>query len=157
MKLITDPVLLDKAIASVKNRASKLDADVQLAGLSALHALETNGNVHYVNALYLALGRGQRKKALEGWLLAHGSLAVNVDKETKKDKPFSFDRKGSTDLAAADQSPWYTFAPEPEIGEYDIQRALANILKQAASKGVKAEHASLFEAVQRLSPLLDMK
>ena len=127
---------LDAAIKSVATRGQKLDLDIQKIGISALHHLETNGDIGAVNRLYLALGKGHRKGALVQWLLAYGKCVANVA-EDKKDKPFVYAKDRVTNLEEAVANPWYDFKQEvsPDM-EFDVQAALIAIIKRATNKNV---------------------
>lgn len=152
MKLITDKAELVKLIDSIKGRGAKLDSDIQLAGLSCLDHLAKHGDIGQVNRLYLALGKGARKAALSSWLLTHGSLTANVEKD-KADKPFIFTKDKATSVQAASQDPWYDHKPDAAPDEVlDLQKALEALIKKAAGK--ELVHGELLTGMQGLLAMI---
>lgn len=150
MKLITDRKALETAIESIANRGKKLDADIQLAGLSCLNHLEQHGDITMVNRLYLALPQGARKAAMSAWLLNFGKLAANGDATTKKEKPFIFDKTKATDLDGAEETPWFTFKPDAAPDQiFDVVKALHALLAKAA-KANAVTGPELLTSVRRM-------
>lgn len=132
-KLITDKSALTKAIDSIANRAKKLDNDVQLAGLSAIAHLDKHGDVTFVNRLYLALGKGTRRRALAEWFMAFAKVTPNQNADTKRDQPFAYDKSKTTRLDGATLEPWFDFAPEPAVDQlFDVRAALHRIVQRAS-------------------------
>lgn len=134
--LITDLSKLNKAIDSIASRAKKLDADIQVAGLSAIQHIAKCGDIGPINRLFLALGAGHRKSALTSWLLAYAPVKAN-DGESKKEKPFVNDTTRPALLEQATQDPWFEHKPEPAPDEvFDVRAAVAAILKKAMTRNV---------------------
>lgn len=157
--IITDIAKLNKAIDSIASRGKKLDADIQVAGLSAIAHVEKTGDIGPVNRLYLALGKGARKSALVAWLLAYAKVNANAG-EDKKDKPFVYARDKVTQLEEADANPWFEFKPEPDPDEvFDLQAAVASLIKRASSKKLAAGQDSLVNKLEALvaDPLDDIE
>lgn len=163
MNLITDKKALDTAINSIAGRAKKLDTDVQNVGLSAINHAQLHGDVTYINRLWLALGKGHRKAALTGWLLAFAPVVANAEPETKKERPFNFSREkaNATDvgtmLANAAANPWFDFKPEaaPDV-EFDVRAALIRLLKSAdKAASIKEEDAGLLTELVNIRARLE--
>lgn len=152
MKLITDKAELVKLIESIASRGKKLDADIQLAGLSCLDHLAKHGDIGQINRLYVALAKGARKAALSSWLLTHGSVVANTEKD-KADKPFIYTKDKATSVQAASQDPWYDHKPDAAPDEvFDLQKALEQIVKKAAGK--ELVHGELLTGVQGLLSMI---
>jgi hypothetical protein len=131
--LISGAAAISKAVASIKNRGAKLDADIQLAGVSILAHIEQHHNVTLLNDLLLALPKGARKNALAEWAMANGQVKLN-EGPTRKDVPFLYAKERITSLDKAWEKPWYDYAPTPDlIQTFDVQAAVAKILKQVAN------------------------
>lgn len=136
LKLITVPAELGKAIDAIARKSKAIDADIQLAAMSAICHCEKHGDTTFINRLYLALGKGARKRALADWLLNFGRVSVNVDKATNKEQPFSYDKSKRTHAEEAAQTPWYDFAPEGTVEEmFDVRAALHRIIQKASKAG----------------------
>jgi hypothetical protein len=137
LKLTVGAADLDKSIASIKNRGEKLDADIQLTGLSCLHHLQLHGDIGFVNRLFLALPKGARKNAFAEWALAYGRLVINTGAGAK-DMPFLYNKDKVTNLTDANLNAWYTFKPEPSLLEaFDLQAEVAKIIKRMQSEQKK--------------------
>lgn len=148
--IITDLAKLNKAIDSIAGRAKKLDADIQVAALSAIAHVEKCGDIGPVNRLFLALGKGHRKSALTEWLLAFGRVVAN-DGEDKKDKPFVFAKDKATNLEDGDAHPWYEFKPEPAPDQvFDIQAAVAALIKRAEGKNLPEGGTEVLEQLRKV-------
>ncbi len=131
LNLIVGQAAIVKAIDSIANRGKKLDSDIQLAGLSVLDHIQQHGDVTLANRLFLALPKGARKLAMAEWFLAFGKLAANMDKATAKDMPFVFAKDKQTDLAGAQELPWYECKPEKAVADaFDVQAEVAKLLKR---------------------------
>lgn len=150
IKLIVGTQAISKAVVSIKTRGAKLDADIQLAGVSILAHIEEHGNVTLLNDLMAALPKGARKNAMAEWAMANGKVRLN-EGPNRKDMPFLYDKARITSIDKAWEKPWYDFAPTPDlIQSFDVQAAVAKILKQVASArkanpDVKIEGEALLE------------
>ena len=142
-KLIVGTADLNKAIDSIKRRGEKLDADIQLTGLSILSHIDQHGDVTLLCRLFGAMPKGARRNALAEWAFAFGKVRPNLDSTSSKEVPFLFDKTASTSLEGAIAKPWYEFKPEKAIDEeFDfagqLERLLAKATKaQASGKQVK--------------------
>lgn len=143
IKLMNDAKTIEKAIASIANRGSKLDADIQHCALSVINHVELHGDVTLVNRLYLAMPKGTRKAALSAWLLQFGKVLANTDKASKKELPFVYNKQGKTDMDGAIANPWYNFkqdkAPDEVLNLNDSIKALLKRAESAMKRGVKVE------------------
>jgi hypothetical protein len=108
------------------------DQGHKLAVATLEHLVKSHGDVGPVNRLYLAMPAGSKSSALTSWMLTHGAIVANQDKDTKSEKPFVFAKDKATNVAAGRADPWYNHKPEntPDM-EFDVQRALAAILQKA--------------------------
>lgn len=153
MKLITDKVELNKLIASVTTQGKKLDAVIQLAGVSALAHLKEHGDIGFVNRLYLAMHKGARKSALTSWFLAHGSLVANTE-QSKNEKPFNYTKDKDTNVEAAYAEMWFAHKPDASPDEvFDIQKAIHAIIKKA--QGKQLAHEELLTGLQAMVTIPD--
>lgn len=142
-EIIRDLTALGKAIKSIKGRHATLDKDIQQAALSAAAAVQEHGNIHYVNALYLALGKGARHAALTAWFQAFGGVVANTGAD-KDIKPFAFDRNKVVDLEQGDAQPWYDFKPSPKPDEVLDWLAVAMaMLKKKPKEGQEVANEAL--------------
>ena len=151
--LITDTKELGKLIDSVTKRGLTRQADIQLAGCSALLRLKEHGDIGYVNRLYKGLVQGDRKAAMVSWLLAYGSLSAN-DKQDKDEKPFVFSKDKETNVEKALADPWFDHKPDPDPDQViDLQKMLKAVIGKAqkkAAKGIQVQHMHLLSQVQAL-------
>ena len=129
--LITDLGRLDKAIRMIAKRGEQLDTMIHTAALSAALAVEKNGNIHYVNALYKACPRGARHTALTLWLTTFAGVSANTGKE-KAEKPFIFDATKTVDIEGGMEQPWFTLKPSPEPDAVlDVAKLLKAVIEKA--------------------------
>ena len=147
----TNSADIDKAIASIKSRGAKLDADIQACALSILAHIDKHGDITKFTALYDAMPKGSRRNALVAWACEFGKIAVNLEPETKKLKPFLFKRDAETDLAGAADKPWFKFKPEKPVSEeFDFAGSLQRLLQKAQKAkdaGQAVKGLDLFEKV----------
>lgn len=137
VKLLTSTADMDKAIASIKNRGAKLDADIQLVGLSALAHLDKCGDLGPLTRLYFAMPKGSRTNALMDWAQTFGKVTVNTGAD-RKEKPFCFNKQAVTNMDGAIEKPWYECKkPQDPALEFDFVAKLNALLKSATKDGVK--------------------
>lgn len=152
MKLVTEKAELTKLIDGIATRGKRLDADIQLAGVSCLSHLKAHGDIGFVNRLYLALAKGARKSALTSWLLAYGALVANTG-EDKLTKPFVYTKDKVTDVEAAFEDPWFDHKPDAAPDEvFDLAKAVEAIIKKAAGK--QLVHGELLTGLQGLVSMI---
>lgn len=151
IKLITDQVELAKEIKSLAGRAKKLDADFQVAALSAVSIFEQHGNVFYINALYKALGKGARHEAMTAWLLQFGGVSAN-EGENKAETPFVKDKNKSVNMTGAQAMPWYNMKPSKKPDEVvDLLKLTLAVIKKAQGEGKQVQHAEMLTELQQLA------
>lgn len=126
------------AIKSIENRGAKLDGDIQLTGLSVLAHIDQHKECSLFTKLFNALPKGSRRNALVAWALAHGKIVVNMDKDTSKDVPFSYDGAKTTKLEEATKQPWFEFKKEATPREAFSLDATIKALHELLAKQVKA-------------------
>jgi hypothetical protein len=133
-------------IKSIKGRAAEIDADVQSAGLRAIQIADKatgTGNLHFVNALYKALGKGARHQALTAWLCAFGGMKANTS-ASKDDTPFVHDNTKQMDLPSATSHPWFDMAPSKKPDEtFDFLAIALAALKKKPKEGQESAHMAL--------------
>lgn len=144
-----DKTELPKKITAWGNAGAKWAKDGQTLALSCLKQLADHGDVGFVTRLYLAMPKGTKSSAMASWLLTHGALVANTEKD-KKDKPFKFSREKTTDMEAAAADPWYDHKPEPDADKVlDLQAAIQALIKKA-KKASQVEHSELLEQLQAM-------
>ncbi len=121
-----DKAGIEAAIKSITNRGESLDKDIQYTGLSVLAHIAEHKEVSLFVKLYNALPKGSRTNALVAWALAFGQVAVNLDKASKKDRPFLFLADKITDLKGAADKPWFDFKKPKDVSdEFDFSAEVA--------------------------------
>lgn len=152
LTLIVDLVKLGAAIKAHGVKRAKIDDETQLLAMSAINAVNEHGNIHYVNALYLSMGKGARHAALTAWLLAFGGVSANTGKD-KGEKPFVFDKGKEVDLVGGEAEPWFEFkvSPEPDA-VLDVAKLVAAVIKKASAPkdGQTVAHADLIDGLRGL-------
>lgn len=144
--LLTGAAEINAACDQIKQQGKALDEYIQFTAVSVLNHVELHGDVTVVNRLYLSMPKGSRRAALTEFLLANGKIAANSDKSSKADMPFLYDKKRQTNLDAAQAKPWYEWKPERAPDEvFDLQAALAALLKRAAKAGAVSDPDALAE------------
>lgn len=130
---ILSAALTEKLITSIKGRSAKLDNDIHQAACSALAHHVAHGDVTLINRLSMALPKSARRNALFAWALHFdGKLAMNTDKATKAESPLMHAKgDGTADIDAAIEMPFWEFAPEPAYVQFDLNAAIAALLKKA--------------------------
>lgn len=125
---------INKSITAMAAHLAKGDALIQSVGVDVLEHFEQHKDTGVVNRYFKAIPKGIRTTAVASWLLAHGALAVNLDKEAAKTSPFVYDKTKVTSAAAAAEDNWTTHKPEPTLVEvFDLQQAVRALIKKAAS------------------------
>lgn len=140
-----DKTQIVEAIRSIEGRGKKLDNDIQLTGLSVLAHIAKHGEVSLFIKLFNAMPQGSRRNALVAWAVDLGQVSVNMDKDTKKEFPFLFNKEGTTNLEGAEKYPWYSYKPEAAPSEafnFDKWLAKAHELLNAKVKAGTINPAS---------------
>lgn len=165
IELIKGAAGINKAIDSIKNRGAKLDASIQLAGLSVLAHASEHGDTTCADRLVMAMPKGARKLALVEWMLAYGQVR-KLDPKDAEDKlrinaggVFQLDRSRTLDMASAMDKQWHEFKPEAAITTaFDAQAAVQSVIKRlqtAAASGLSVTHrAEALKAAQELCDAL---
>lgn len=145
----TDAAKIKAAIASIRLRGMKLDADIQAAGLDVLKHAATHGDTTLADALVHAMPNGSRKLALVEWMLAFGTFAkINVQSKAGKEaaamgRLFQHDKERQGDLVGAELKLWTEFKKEPHVlTAFDAQgsmKAFLRKLTEATDKGLTVE------------------
>lgn len=132
------------AIKSIRERGAKLDNDIQLTALDTLQHAGAHGDVTLVNELYLAMPAGSRRSALAEWLITFGKVKANEGKN-KAEQPFKFAPDKTEDFETGRATMWHTMgSPEKNPEEvFDLQKALAALLKKASKAGSVSDDALL--------------
>lgn len=134
-KIITEAADITKAIASIKARGAKLDADIHQAGVSVLAHAAAHGDTTLCDKLVHAMPKGARKLALVEWMLAYGTIAKLDPKQDKAaiadGRLFKLDKTRSLQQDEAIAKPWADFKPEPDVlTAFDAGAAVAAVLKR---------------------------
>lgn len=141
--------VISKYIASIRERSNKLQDDVhQVAVMTSVHVIE-HGNVTLSRNLISALGSGMRANSLKKWMIQYapvswGDIEVTTDDgKTKTMKGLVYDRTKAAAMKALYEQdkdaviknmmevPFYSFDPEPEFKSFDLDKAIASLLKRA--------------------------
>jgi hypothetical protein len=126
---------LNKQIDALNTSATKLQASYQDVGLMTLAHLAAHGDVGPVNRLVMGMPKGTRKLAMATWMLAHGAIKLNDDRDTRTTMAFKFDKTKKTDVEGAMASPWFDAAPPREISDtFDVQVAFKALLNRCKGK-----------------------
>jgi len=132
--------ILNKEIAAIKSAGTKLDAMIQGTAVGVAEHYAQHSDTGLVNRLFNAMPKGSRRSALADWLLKFVSVSVNTDAASKKDSPFSHNKKGATDAEAGALVMWYDLKAEKPIDEiFDVMTALRGMLKKM-EKSEKLDH-----------------
>lgn len=98
-----------------------------------------NGDTSAVNYFWslLTAGRkaGLRHDAIGNWLIAYCGVTWNADK-----KRYNRKRDFQFDLRAAEENPWYMFTKQSEFKPFDLEKALASLLRKAEAALNDEEH-----------------
>lgn len=152
-----------KAIAGLINTiradGKMLDDSIQLAALSAMAHSAEHSDPTLCCALFDALPKGARAKALTDWFLTFGQLQKNTGLKAKE-LPFIIDRSKALDLGGAMAKPWYTCKPEKHPSEeFDLIKALEALLTRAdsaAAKGLQVKGADKLIQLRMLAGTITM-
>lgn len=146
-KMLEGAKAIDTAIKSISTRGKTLERDIHVAAVSSLNHAELHGDITLAQKLVDAVPTMARKNALRDWFLAHGKFSYDVENKT-----LTFNKKGVTLLQEAIDTPFWAFKPEPEYTPFDINAAVAHLLKRAekaVEKGEKVPTQKL-EALRKL-------
>lgn len=150
IEIIKGAAAINKAIDSIKNRGAKLDASIQLAGLSVLAHASEHGDTTCADRLVAAMPKGARKLALVEWMLAFGQMR-KLDAKDKDEAArikagalFKLDRERVLNMVGATEKLWHGFKPEADVATaFDAQKAVAALLarmRTAQDGGLSIEH-----------------
>lgn len=151
LNLITDLTKLGEAIKATSKAHAKVDAQWQLVAVSAIAAFANNncGNVFYINAVYKALGKGARHKAMTEFFLAFGGVKAN-EGENKDMTPFIKDAAKQADVSGAEGTNWFDMAASPKPDQVIDYLSLAmKLVKRAPKDGQTVEHPELRSAIAK--------
>lgn len=133
-----DKNTIELAIKSIGTRGAGLDRDIQLTALSVIAHIDTHNEVSLFQKLYKALPKGSRSNALVAWAIAFSKVEVNLDKDTKKERPFICNKGKKTNLVEATQKPWFDFKkPADPADEFNLDAAFLKFMQMVDAK-VKA-------------------
>lgn len=155
MSTLLNAAATDKLITSIKGRSKKLDADIHLAACSALAHHVQHGDVTLINRLADALPKSARRNALFAWAIHFdGKLAANTDKASKAESPLVHVKgDGKSDIDGAVAKPFWEFAPEPVYQQFDLNAAIAALLKKAEGALASDKQDSALIAADKLAAL----
>lgn len=98
-----------------------------------------NGDVSTANYFFhlISSTSGVRKDAIGNWLMTYAGCSWNTEK-----KQFGRKKNFVFDLEAAVREPWYVLTPQKEFKPFDLERALAALIRKAHKALEDQEHAS---------------
>lgn len=112
-----------------------------------------NGDVSAANYFFslLTSTSGVRKDAIGNWLMTYAGCSWNADKKQfGRKKGFVFD------LEAATKEPWYVLTPQKEFKPFNLEAALASLIKKAHKALEDEEHASEHKVNKSVLNTLEM-
>lgn len=149
LKFSTDGATLNKYIKGIKLRSGKLIDDIHnVAVMCAVHAVQHNNYTPIIN-LVDAVGKGMRANSLRKWMIEFAPVkwgdveTTTDDGKTKTVKGFVYNKtkaeaikaKYGTDMDALakdlNEATFVEFDPEPEFKSFDLDKAIASLLKRA--------------------------
>lgn len=150
-----DKAGIEKNIALVQSKGVTLDKLIQATGLAIIEHVAEHKEVSLAVKLYNAMPKGSRSVALAAWFQMFGMISVNPDKKTSAERPFLFNKEGKTDLAAANDKPWFDCRkPKATLAEeFDFDADL----KRFQAKLQKAVDAGKVEVDTRIGAILSMQ
>lgn len=131
--LINGAAEINKAITSIGNRASKLDSDVHRAAVSVVFHSAKHNDPDVAKRLVNAMGKTMRKQALIGWLVNYGAFTLDEAGELVYNKTRAEQAMSEGNIHAAIAEPFWEFTPEPQYRQFDLNAAIASLLKKAES------------------------
>lgn len=160
--LLVGATAINKAIASIKNRGEKLDASIQLTGLSVIAHVDAHHDTTVADSLVNAMPKGGRRLALVEWLLANAKLR-KLDGKDKADAErmrtgahFGFDKARNTDMQGAEEKPWYEHKKEaPVATAFDAQAAVRKLIDRLKAGGEVQHKAEALAEARMLVELLE--
>lgn len=161
--LLVGTAAINKAIISIATRGKRLDADIQLAGLSVIAHVDQHGDTTLADKLVQAAPRGDARTALTSWLLAYSKMRL-LSKDNEQEKAaikegrvFQLDKSRTTDMQGATEKAWHEFKkPTTPQDAFDAQAAVMGViarLQSATSKGLTVKGRQ--EALDMLDKLRD--
>lgn len=112
-----------------------------------------NGDVSAANYFFslLTSTSGVRKDAIGNWLMAYAGCSWNTEKKQfGRKKDFTFE------LQNAVENPWYKFTKQAEFKPFDLEKALASLLKKAENALGDVEHEKQHKINKRVLQALTM-
>lgn len=137
--LINGAANLTKAIASIKTRSAKLDADLHLVAVSCIKHTAEHNDPDTTTRLVDALGKSARKQALIAWVLNYGAMTQDAAGKLVYDKTRRDAVLADDNIAAAEAEPFWDFMPEKPYVQFDLEAAIKALLKKAEAAVAKAE------------------
>ncbi|APU03142.1 hypothetical protein HOR51_gp01 [Ralstonia phage phiAp1] len=139
LTLVVGAANLNKAIASIKTRSAKLDADLHLVAVSCISHSAQHNDPDTMTRLIDALGKSARRQALIGWTLAYGAFTQDAAGKLVYDKTRRDAVLSDANIAAAECEPFWDFMPEKPYVQFDLEAAIKALLKKAETAIAKAE------------------
>lgn len=142
-------VLLDQAgtdalIAKIKTAGTKLDSMIQQAlQCGAIHA-HKHSDAALLQKLLDALPKGSRSVAVKDWMMKYAPIGFNEKGVLVFNRPYDNKDEASraTAIAACEAAMhWTDCKPEQPFVPFDLDKALASLLKKAKAAADDAEHA----------------
>jgi len=135
----TDKAVLNKDIASLKNRGKRFDSDFHKAAVSCLYHAMAHGDSGALGDLRMAMPASGNRKKLDMWILAHApyktddqdKLVVNqsgvpILKKSRKPEDFLMEKCAETT--------YYDYKPETPKVEWSLDVVMAKLEKQLGTK-----------------------
>lgn len=157
-----DKKQFEKNVATIAEMGKAANDLIHNSAMFALEQVNTHGNSNFANQLVSALSASMRKEALFVWFNDFGMV--------KRTKENTFEYNGKKKLLLdgeeisaidvlpfADEQPFYDYTKEIKPASvYDVQKAVASILKRASKfnkEGKQVEHAELLAKLSEILPV----
>ncbi|BAP15807.1 hypothetical protein AVU67_gp01 [Ralstonia phage RSJ2] len=151
--LITNAAELNKAMKSAHTRLKSAYQDLHRVLVSAIvHSAKHNDPDMTTRAIE-GTPNAARKQAMLAWACAYGPFSMGDKGKLVYDKTRAAAVQEKANVDAAIAEPYWEFAPEPTYHQFDLEAALARLLKQAEKAMGEAEQDKTKLSPEKLAAL----
>ncbi|MEJ1593544.1 hypothetical protein SMA75_20330 [Escherichia coli] len=151
--LISNAQDLNKAIKSVHGRLKSAYADLHRILVSAIVHSARHNDPDMTTRAIDGCPSAARKQAMMAWACAYGPFSMGEKGKLVYDKTRAAAVIVDANVNAAIAEPYWEFAPEPEYHQFDLEAALARLLKQAEKAMNEAEQDKTKLSPEKLAVL----
>lgn len=130
---------VDTLIKQAITSAATMQKKVQIAAVSILQHAHKHGDYTKANDLVNGLGTGVRAAALVEWFSTYGGLTVKEGEEGFSGWAGADHIKDNFQDAKATM--WWTLKPVSPFKAFDLEAAIASLVKKAEKAAADTEHA----------------